>query len=168
MTARQGTSAKGFDGAPRFLRYLGMPVFLGLVCLVLYLYVGSIQLDSIEKRILNADFLFSRVVEHIELAVVSTVIVVVLAVGTGILLTRPSTSRVSPLIVGVANIGQAVPSIGLLGTTGVPIADVAARSGFYDQAAFTRTFGRITGETPAQFRRRSSSAGAGAPRSTAR
>jgi osmoprotectant transport system permease protein len=114
MTTRQGTSAKGFDGAPRFLRYLGMPVFLGLVCLVLYLYVGSIQLDSIEKRILNADFLFSRVVEHIELAVVSTVIVVVLAVGTGILLTRSATRKVAPFIVGVANIGQAVPSIGLL------------------------------------------------------
>jgi osmoprotectant transport system permease protein len=114
MTARQGTSAKGAGGAPRFLRYLGMPVFLGVVCLALYLYVSSIQLDSIEKRILNADFLFSRVVEHIELAVVSTVIVVVLAVSTGILLTRSGARRVAPFIVGVANIGQAVPSIGLL------------------------------------------------------
>ena len=43
----------------------------------------------------------------------------------------------------------------LLTTTDLPIADVAAESGFYDQAAFTRTFGRLTGETPAQFRRRS-------------
>jgi len=24
---------------------------------------------------------------------------------------------------------------------------------FYDQAVFTRTFGRLTGQTPAQFRR---------------
>jgi osmoprotectant transport system permease protein len=54
------------------------------------------------------------VVEHIELAVVSTVIVVVLAVTTGILLTRPGTRRVTPAIIGLANIGQAVPSIGLL------------------------------------------------------
>jgi osmoprotectant transport system permease protein len=84
------------------------------VCLALYLYVGSLQLDSIEKRILNTGFLFSRVVEHIELAAVSTVIVVVLAVTTGILLTRPGTRRVTPAIIGLANIGQAVPSIGLL------------------------------------------------------
>lgn len=35
------------------------------------------------------------------------------------------------------------------------IADIAAACGFYDQAAFTRTFARVTGETPAQFRRRS-------------
>ena len=61
---------------------------LGLACLALYLYVSAQQLDSIEKRILNTAFLFSRVIEHIQLAVVSTVIVVVLAVTTGILLTR--------------------------------------------------------------------------------
>jgi osmoprotectant transport system permease protein len=114
MTTGQGASAKVAAGAPRFLRYLGMPVFLGLVCLALYLYVGSLQLDSIEKRILNTGFLFSRVIEHIQLAVVSTVIVVVLAVTTGILLTRPGTRRVTPAIIGLANIGQAVPSIGLL------------------------------------------------------
>jgi osmoprotectant transport system permease protein len=91
-----------------------MPIFLGLVCLALYLYVSAQQLDSIEKRILNTDFLFSRVIEHIQLAVVSTVIVVVLAVTTGILLTRPGTRWVTPVIIGLANIGQAVPSIGLL------------------------------------------------------
>jgi osmoprotectant transport system permease protein len=114
MTTRQAASAKGTGGAARLLRYLGMPVFLGFVCLALYLYVSTQQLDSIEKRILTASFLFSRVIEHIELAVVSTVIVVVLAVSTGILLTRPGTRRVTPAIIGLANIGQAVPSIGLL------------------------------------------------------
>ena len=91
-----------------------MPIFLGLVCLALYLYVSTQQLDSIEQRVLNSEFLFARVIEHIKLAVVSTVIVVVLAVTTGILLTRPGTRRVTPVIIGLANIGQAVPSIGLL------------------------------------------------------
>ncbi|GAA3802753.1 AraC family transcriptional regulator [Cellulomonas soli] len=33
------------------------------------------------------------------------------------------------------------------------VADVAVACGFYDQAALTRTFGRLTGQTPAQFRR---------------
>jgi osmoprotectant transport system permease protein len=114
MTTGQGASAKEAGGAPRFLRYLGMPLFLGVACLALYLYVSTKQLDSIEKRILTANFLFARVIEHIQLAAVSTVIVVVLAVTTGILLTRPGTRRVTPLIIGLANIGQAVPSIGLL------------------------------------------------------
>src|SRR5215207_5280602 len=110
----QAKASTGPQGATRLLRYLAMPIFLGLACLALYLYVSSQQLDSIEKRVLNADFLFARVIEHIELAVVSTVIVVVLAVSTGILLTRPGTRRVTPVIIGLANIGQAVPSIGLL------------------------------------------------------
>jgi osmoprotectant transport system permease protein len=110
----QAKASTGLQGAARLLRYLAMPIFLGFACLALYLYVSSQQLDSIEKRILNADFLFSRVIEHIQLAVVSTVIVVVLAVTTGILLTRPGTRRVTPVIIGLANIGQAVPSIGLL------------------------------------------------------
>ena len=110
----QAKASTGPQGAARLLRYLAMPIFLGLACLALYLYVSSQQLDSIEKRILNADFLFARVIEHIELAVISTIIVVVLAVTTGILLTRPGTRRVTPVIIGLANIGQAVPSIGLL------------------------------------------------------
>src|SRR5215212_5164011 len=110
----QAKASTGPQGAARLLRYLAMPIFLGLACLALYLYVSAQQLDSIEKRILNADFLFSRVIEHIQLAAVSTVIVVVLAVTTGILLTRPGTRGVSPVIIGLANIGQAVPSIGLL------------------------------------------------------
>ncbi|HEY0188579.1 MAG TPA: AraC family transcriptional regulator [Cellulomonas sp.] len=41
----------------------------------------------------------------------------------------------------------------LLAGTDLPLAEVAAATGFYDQASFTRTFGRLTGETPAQFRR---------------
>ncbi|WP_233565637.1 AraC family transcriptional regulator [Cellulomonas sp. PhB143] len=36
----------------------------------------------------------------------------------------------------------------------LPLADVAAAAGFYDQPSFTRTFARLTGETPASYRRR--------------
>ncbi len=42
----------------------------------------------------------------------------------------------------------------LLSTTDRSLAEVATASGFYDQAVLTRSFGRLTGETPAQFRRR--------------
>ncbi|PWD50275.1 AraC family transcriptional regulator [Serinibacter arcticus] len=42
----------------------------------------------------------------------------------------------------------------LLTTTTTPLAEVAALTGFYDQAAFSRQFARLSGETPAQFRRR--------------
>lgn len=45
----------------------------------------------------------------------------------------------------------------LLTGTNQPIVDVATNAGFYDQPSFTRTFARITGETPASFRRRARS-----------
>jgi osmoprotectant transport system permease protein len=113
MTAYK-SSARIPGGTRRLLRYLGMPIFLGLLCLAMYLYIGSKDLDSIERRQINAEVITARLIEHIQLALVSTVIVVVLAVGTGILLTRPFARRVAAPIIGVANIGQAIPSIGLL------------------------------------------------------
>lgn len=114
MTTLYKAPAKDPGGAARLLGYLGMPIFLGLVGLALYMYVSSQDLDSIEQRSLNASTIIQRVIEHVQLAALSTVIVVVLAVTTGILLTRPFTRRVVPIIIGLANIGQAVPSIGLL------------------------------------------------------
>ncbi len=111
---QQGASSKGPGVAVRVLRYLGMPIFLGFVCLGLYLYIGSKDLDSIEQRSINARVVTQRLIEHVQLAGISTVIVVTLAVTTGVLLTRPGIRRVTPVIVGAANIGQAVPSIGLL------------------------------------------------------
>jgi PAS domain S-box-containing protein len=42
----------------------------------------------------------------------------------------------------------------LLAGSAASIGEVAAESGFYDQPSFTRTFARLTGETPAQYRRR--------------
>jgi AraC-like DNA-binding protein len=41
----------------------------------------------------------------------------------------------------------------LLAVTTIPLAEVATRSGFADQAAFTRAFHRIVGATPGRWRR---------------
>jgi AraC family transcriptional regulator len=41
----------------------------------------------------------------------------------------------------------------LLMTSDLPIADIAIRSGFSDQTAFTRAFGRIVGDSPGRWRR---------------
>jgi osmoprotectant transport system permease protein len=113
MTSQTKTST-GLGGAARLLRYLAMPIFLGLACLALYLYVNIHGLDSIEQRSLNAGTLIQQTATLLKLAVISTAIVVTLSVTTGILLTRPFARHVSPFVIGLANIGQAVPSIGVL------------------------------------------------------
>ena len=112
MTSSGG---KESSGAWAFVqRHAAMPVFLLLVCLGLYLYIGSQELDDIEQRAVNAGNILSNVWEHIQLAGLATLIVVVLAVTAGILVTRPALRRITPIAVNIANIGQAIPSIGLL------------------------------------------------------
>lgn len=93
--------------------YLTMPVFLVLVGVVLYLYVQAQDLDSIEVRSLNASRLTKAVWESVQLTVVSTVLVIAIAVPLGVLLTRPFTRRIRPYILAVFNIGQAIPTIGI-------------------------------------------------------
>ncbi|WP_104524176.1 ABC transporter permease [Blastococcus atacamensis] len=93
---------------------LALPVVLALVLLALWLYVGSQELDSIEARSLTAETIGETAARHVALTAVSTVLVVALAVPLGILLTRPFTRRYRGLLLTVANIGQAVPTIGLL------------------------------------------------------
>jgi osmoprotectant transport system permease protein len=100
--------------AARVGRYLVTPAVLLLAALALFLWLNSLTLDSIERRRINTDFISEALWQHVKLAAVSTVAVVVIAVSLGILLTRPRARRVAPFALALANIGQAVPSIGLI------------------------------------------------------
>lgn len=97
-----------------FLRYAGMPLFLALVLLGLYLWVTGQQLDSIETRRLTSAILSEQIYQHVWLTVVSTAIVLLLAVPLGTLVTRPGTRGLAPYIVNMGNAGQAIPSLGML------------------------------------------------------
>ena len=90
------------------------PALLLLACGALYLYLHSQQLDDIEARSINRQVIGQRLLEHIELVAVSTPAVIVIAVPLGVLLTRPKLRRLSNPILALANVGQAVPSIGVL------------------------------------------------------
>jgi osmoprotectant transport system permease protein len=93
---------------------LAMPAFIAAVLVALYLYVQSLELDSIEQRSINADRVQTLLVQHIQLTAVSTFFVLLIAIPLGIVVTRPAAKRVTPGVLAVANIGQAAPSIGLL------------------------------------------------------
>ncbi len=95
-------------------RYLTMPIVLAAVCLALYVYVSTQELDTIEARSLNASRLGTAIWQHVQLAAVSTVLTLVIAIPLGIVLTRPFTRRVRPFIITVLTLGQAVPTIAIL------------------------------------------------------
>ncbi|HEX2729233.1 MAG TPA: ABC transporter permease [Rubrobacteraceae bacterium] len=112
-----GPSSKAGNGAGTgrtLARYLVMPVFLASVCVGLYLWIGSLDLDSIEQRSINREVIFRSMIRHLEITGVATLIVVSLAVTAGVILTRPAFRRISPYITAVASTGQALPSIGVL------------------------------------------------------
>ena len=90
------------------------PLVLLVACGALYLYLRHQQLDDIERRSINRQVIGQRLLEHIELVAVSTVVVIAIAVPLGILLTRPALRRLSNPVLALANIGQAVPSIGVV------------------------------------------------------
>jgi osmoprotectant transport system permease protein len=96
------------------LRHLGMPAALAAVLAVLYLWVSTQRLDSIERRTLNRSYILARVTEHLKLSFTAAAFVVAIAVPAGILVTRPLLRRVTPIVLVVANIAQAVPAVSLL------------------------------------------------------
>lgn len=102
---------------PRFRSVLGMlatPAVLVVACVALFVYLDGQDLDDIERRSISQPEVIHRLVEHIELTAVSTALVVAIAVPLGVLLTRPwARPLVTPLL-ALANIGQAIPSIGVL------------------------------------------------------
>lgn len=94
--------------------YLIMPVILALVCLGLYLYVSSQELDSIEARSLNAASLATATWEHVQLTAVSTLLTLIIAVPLGILFTRPFVRSVRSYLLTLLTLSQAVPTIAVL------------------------------------------------------
>ncbi|SDY94108.1 osmoprotectant transport system permease protein [Micromonospora pattaloongensis] len=118
-TAHRGRTAAAALTPPSRWRTLlrshwAMPVVLAVTLLATYLWIRSRQLDDIERRSLNADALMRMLGEHLRLTALTTVVVVTVAVGTGILLTRPALRWIAPAATALANIGQATPAIGLL------------------------------------------------------
>ena len=108
------TSVADANHRPTLLEWLGMPAFLAAVFAATWLWVRSQDLDSIEERVLTREQLVERTVQHLELTAVSTVIVLLLAIPLGILLTRRFARAAVPVVLGIANVGQGIPSFGLL------------------------------------------------------
>jgi osmoprotectant transport system permease protein len=96
------------------LRHLGTPIAIAAALGVLYLWVHGLKLDSIERRTLNYAYMHDRVIEHLKLTLLASVIIVVIAIPLGVLVSRPRAKWVSPVILGLSNLGQAIPSIGVL------------------------------------------------------
>lgn len=115
-SADDGTARTAQQAAKRAerIRLLVQPAIIVLVVVVLLAYTFTRDLSATQKETLNASTLFQRLSEHVVITIVVTALVLVIAVPLGILLTRNGYRRLAPVFIGIANIGQAAPAVGLL------------------------------------------------------
>lgn len=94
---------------------LSVPPLLVLLGFAAYvLWRQTAELSNVEASQLRWSTTLDLLWQHAKLTAVSSFLVVVIAVPLGILLTRGKLRRLSPFVVGIANVGQAAPSIGLI------------------------------------------------------
>lgn len=96
------------------IRLLAQPAVVIMVVGAVLAWALTRDNDIIEAESLNAPYLLDKTGEHLLLTAVVTAIVVVLALPLGVVLTRSWARPAAPLFIGIANIGQAAPSLGVL------------------------------------------------------
>nr|WP_244330039.1 ABC transporter permease [Streptomyces platensis] len=91
-----------------------MPAFLVLALLTTWLWFRGARLDSIAHQAVDNGKVWLALRQHIQLTAISTFFVLIIAIPLGIALTRSKLRRATPVAMAFANLGQAVPALGLL------------------------------------------------------
>ncbi|MDZ8171187.1 ABC transporter permease [Microbacterium xanthum] len=99
---------------PAWARRFVAPVAVAVVLLATLGWISVLELDSIEQRTLNADYIAARIGEHLVLSILASILVAVIAIPAGIAVSRSHSRVFRGAIVGLANIGQATPAIGVV------------------------------------------------------
>lgn len=89
-------------------------IVVAVVLALLLIWVSTLNLDSIESRTLNWDYILNRVREHLVLTVAASALVALLAIPIGILVHRVPSRIFRGVVLGLANVGQATPAVGVV------------------------------------------------------
>ncbi|MEU9518121.1 ABC transporter permease [Streptomyces sp. NPDC048224] len=91
-----------------------LPVVLIAVLLATWLWFRQADLDALSRNALGNGQVTKALWQHVQLTVISTFFVLIIAIPLGILLTRRAFRKATPFAMAFANMGQATPAIGLL------------------------------------------------------
>jgi osmoprotectant transport system permease protein len=91
-----------------------LPLIIVVVLALIFFYVSTRQLDTIEQRVLATDNVLKLLGQHLWLAALSTVLVLVIAVPVGILLSRRAARPVQGPVLAAGGFAQALPPFGVL------------------------------------------------------
>lgn len=120
-TASQTQSSRLGYILRQILSWVGVPIILAVVVVLLYTQViNQIEPDTMTYRMFfdndGATSKLTRYINyHIIAVFISSSLAILAAVPAGILITREGFRDFASLILGVANIGQTVPSMAILG-----------------------------------------------------
>lgn len=101
-------------GRFKWLRRFLPLIVVGLVLIALFVWLSQLELDSIEARTLNPEYITARVREHLVLTITASALVAVLAIPAGIAVAKSRSRIFRGVIIGLANIGQATPAVGVV------------------------------------------------------
>jgi osmoprotectant transport system permease protein len=113
MTAAVDTSAPTKTRTEQ-LRLLVQPVLVLIVGAAVVFWAFDRDLTATQKETVNAANVALLIWQHLLITAAVTAIVLSVGVPLGVLVTRPWAKRLRPLVIGIANVGQAAPAIGLL------------------------------------------------------
>ncbi|WP_171114126.1 MULTISPECIES: ABC transporter permease [Streptomyces] len=91
-----------------------LPAFVVAVLLATWLWFRQADLDTISQNALSGGRVSEALRQHVQLTVISTFFVLIIAIPLGILLTRRPFRKVTPVATAFATLGRATPAIGLL------------------------------------------------------
>ena len=101
---------------------LTIPVLVAAALGGLALYLKSATLTPLVRANINFESLSEHTIEHVQLSLTVTLLVLLIAVPLGVVVTRPRLRWMSPGVLAFANAGQAIPNIGLIAIIGIAIA----------------------------------------------
>ncbi|KMO75167.1 ABC transporter permease [Mycolicibacterium chlorophenolicum] len=108
------TSGAPATTAAERLRLLIQPVLVLIVGAAVVFWAFDRDLTATQRENINPGNVATLIWQHLLITVAVTAIVVLIGVPLGVVVTRPGAKALRPLFIGIANVGQAAPAIGLL------------------------------------------------------
>lgn len=113
MTSTVDAEAPTATPAER-LRLWIQPVLVLIVAAAVLFWAFNRELTATQQENINPANVATLIWQHLLITITVTAIVLAIGVPVGVLATRPGAKVLRPLFIGIANIGQAAPAIGLL------------------------------------------------------
>lgn len=99
-------------------RDLGIPLVCAIAVTLELSYLHQAQMGQIERQLVEISTIWDYTLQHIQITATITVLVLLVAVPLGVAMTRKQLRWLSPLVLGLGNVGQAAPIVGLIAIIG--------------------------------------------------